>query len=71
MQKGDTRGDESRQLDGRSDSDSSYYGDVESLSCDSVEPISHSVDDLSEILSKGNMREQKTSTKILHNKDVL
>ena len=70
-QKGDACEDESHQLDGRSDSENSYYGDVESLSCASVEPISVSEDDLSEMLSKGNMRKKKTSTKIRHSIDGL
>ena len=35
-------------------SDSGYYG--ESLSCDLAEPKSDSEDDLSEVLSKGNIK---------------
>ena len=46
--------DESRQPDGINDSDNSYLGDVESLSCDSAEPMSDSEDGLSEMFSKGN-----------------
>lgn len=59
MRKGDAREAESRQLDGRNDSDSSYYGDVESLSCDSSAPTSDSEDDFSEMLSKGNIRKKE------------
>lgn len=46
--------DESPQPDGINDSDNSYLGDVESLSCDSAEPMSDSEDGLSEMFSKGN-----------------
>ena len=46
--------DESPQPDGINDSDSSYLGDVESLSCDSAEPSSDSEDGLSEMFSEGN-----------------
>ena len=51
--------DEYPQPDVRNDSDSSYLGDVESLSCDSAEPSSDSEDDLSEMFSKGNIRKQR------------
>ena len=51
--------DENPQPDVRNDSDSSYLGDVESLSCDSAEPSSDSEDDLSEMFSKGNIRKQR------------
>ena len=54
--KGDASEDESPQPDVRNDSDSSYLGDVESLSCDSAEPSSDSEGDLSEMFSKGNIR---------------
>ena len=54
--KGDASEDESPQPDVRNDSDSSYLGDVESLSCDSAEPSSDSEGHLSEMFSKGNIR---------------
>ena len=55
--KGDASEDESRQLEGSEDNDSSYYGDVESLSCDlAADPMSDSEDDLSEMFSKGNFK---------------
>lgn len=57
--KDDASEDESPQPDVRNDSDSSYLGDVESLSRDSVEPSSDSEDDLSEMFSKGNIRKQR------------
>ena len=67
--KGGAIEDESRQLEGSEDNDSSYYGDVESLSCDSAADLtSDSEDDLSEMLSKGNF---KKYTKIIHVKDTL
>ena len=46
--------DESPQPDSIKDSDSSYLGDVESLSCDSAEPMSDSEGGLSEMFSEGN-----------------
>ena len=58
--------DESPQPDGINDSDSSYLGDVESLSCDSAEPMSDSEDDLSEVSSKGNCQRARRQ----HNKAV-
>ena len=57
--KDDVSEDESLQPDVRNDSDSSYLGDVESLSCDSAEPSSDSEDDLSEMFSKGDIRKQR------------
>ena len=54
--KGDASEDEGPQPDVRNDSDSSYLGDVDSLSCDSAEPSSDSEGDLSEMFSKGNVR---------------
>lgn len=66
---GDASEDESRQLEGSEGNDSSYYGDIESSSCDSAaDPTSHSEDDLSEMFSKGSF---KKCTKILHIKDTL
>ena len=55
MQKADANEDESRKPDGRNDSDSSYYGDVESLLCNSEEPKSDSEDDHSDTLRKGDI----------------
>ena len=57
--KDDASEDESPQPDVRNDSDSSYLGDVESLSCDSAELSSDSEDDLSKRLSKGNIRKKR------------
>ena len=54
----DASEDENPQPDVRNDSDSSYLGDVESLSCDSGEPSSDSEGDLSEMFSKGNIRKK-------------
>ena len=54
--KGGASEDESPQPDVRNDSDSSYLGDVESLSCDSAEPSSDSEGHLSEMFSTGNIR---------------
>ena len=48
--------DESPQPDGINDSDSSYFADVESLSCDSAKSMSGSEDDLSEKFSKGTCK---------------
>lgn len=50
--KGDASEDESPRPDVRNDSDSSYLGDVESLSCDSAEPSS---DSEGEMFSKGDI----------------
>lgn len=58
--------DESSQPDSINDSDSSYLADVESLSCDSEEPMSDSVEDLSEMFSKGNCQRARRQ----HNKVV-
>ena len=55
LQKGDASEDESRKPDGRNDSHSSYYGDVESLLCNSEEPTSDSEDVLSDMLRKGDI----------------
>lgn len=54
--KGDASEDESPHPDVRNDSDSSYLGDVESLSCDSAEPSYDSEGHLSEMFSKGSIR---------------
>lgn len=54
--KGDASENESHQLEGSEDSDSSYLGDVESLTCDSAQPTSDSEDDLSEMFRKGNFK---------------
>ena len=56
MQKADASEDESRQPDGRNDSDISYYGDVESLLYDSEELSSDSEGNLSEIVTKGDLK---------------
>ena len=56
--KGDASEDESPQSDVRNDSDSSYLGDVESLSCDSAEPSPDSEGDLSDMFSKGNIQKR-------------
>ena len=56
LTKGDASEDKSHQLEGIEDSDSSYFGDVESLTSDSAPPTSDSEDDLSEMFSKGNFK---------------
>ena len=56
LTKGDASEDESHQLEGSEGSDSSYFGDVESLTSDSSQPTSDSEDDLSELFSKGNFK---------------
>lgn len=66
--KGDASENESHQLEGSEDSDTSYLGDVESLTSDSAQPTSDSEDDLSEMFSKGNF---KKSTKIIHFENTL
>lgn len=66
--------DESPQLDGIKDSDSSYLGDVESLSCESAEPMSDSEDGLSEMFSEGNCQRaawrRRQAARRQHNKAV-
>ena len=66
--------DESPQLDGINDSDNSYLGDVESLSCDSAEPMSDSEDGLSEMFSKGYSQRgasrRREAARRQHNKAV-
>ena len=56
--KGDASEEEIPQPDVSNDSDSSYLGDVESLSCDSAQQSSDSEGDLSEMFSKGNRRKR-------------
>ena len=56
MLKEDASEDERLHPEDCKDSDSSYYGNVESLSCDLAQPTSDSEDDLSEVFSKGNIK---------------
>ena len=54
LQKVDGTEEKSPQLEGSVESDS-FHGDVESLSSDSLEQTLDAEDDLSEIISKGNV----------------
>ena len=56
LTKVDASEDESHQREGSEGSDSSYFGDVESLTSDSSQPTSDAEDDLSELFSKGNFK---------------